>query len=133
MTNFQQCWQFWQFSTMLTIFFTNLTIFCKFWQCFTILTMFYNFDNVNKFWQVWPFLQFMTILTSYTFFENCWQFWQFRIFFDDFDNCFYHFNKWKDNPGHWLQFWEHDFWEHDFMTINFEIGQHSQFLRCLNF
>ena len=48
----------------------------------------------------------------------------------------------QDNPGdlwhlrHWLQFWQLRTWIHDnlcYLTIKSDIGQHSQFLRCLNY
>ena len=58
---------------------------------------------------------------------------------DNSDNCFCHFDNWKDNPGdlwhlrHWLQFWQLRTWIHDsfcYLTINCDTGQHSQYLRC---
>ena len=62
--------------------------------------------------------------------------------FDNFhnsDNCFCHFDNWKDNAGElwylrqWLQFRQLRTWIHDnlcYLTINCDTGQHSQFLRC---
>ena len=60
--------------------------------------------------------------------------------FDNSDNCFCHFDIWKDNPGdlwhlrHWLQFLQLRTWIHDnhcYLTINCDTGrQHLQFLRC---
>ena len=59
--------------------------------------------------------------------------------FHNSDNCFCHFDNWKDNPGdlwhlrHWLQFWQLRIWIHDnlcYLTINCDTGQHSQFLQC---
>ena len=73
------------------------------------------------------------------------QFWQLPTIDDHFhnsDNCFCHFDNWKDNPGnllhlrHWLQFWQLRTWIHDnlcYLTINCDTGQHSQFLRCYTY
>ena len=78
----------------------------------------------------------LTILKILTFFYN---FDNWRNFHNS-DNCFCHFDNWKDNPGdlwhliHWLQFWPLRTWIHDnlcYLTINCDTGQHSQFLRCL--
>ena len=59
----------------------------------------------------WQFLQFLTILTiEKTVLKTC--LWHLR---------------------HWLQFWQLRTWIHDnhcYLTINFDTGQHSQFLRC---
>ena len=84
------------------------------------MNFFYNFDNFNI---------FFTILTIDDIFHNS-------------DNCFCHFDNWKDNPGdlwhlrHWLQFWQLRTWIHDnlcYLTINCDTGQHSQFLRCFGY
>ena len=56
--------------------------------------------------------------------------------FHNSDNCFCHFDNWKDNPWdlwylrHWLQFWQVRTRIHDnlcYQTINCDTGQHSQF------
>ena len=121
---------------MLTIFdnfdhFNNLDNFWQFWQFSTILTIFWqfftNFDNFYFFYKFDFFLQFLTIDDN----------------FHNSDNCFCHFDNWKDNPGdlwhlrHWLQFWQLRTRIHDnlcYPTINCGTGQHSQFLRwfCQN-
>ena len=108
----------WQFLTIPTIF-DNFLL--QFWTISTI------FNNVDNFQQSWHFL---------TIFTNFWQFWQLRTIEDNFDNSFYHFDNLKDNPGdlwhlrHWLQL---RIWIHNnfcYLTINFNTGQHSQYLQC---
>ena len=78
--------------------------------------------------QCWKLSHLFTMLTIFDNFHNS-------------DNCFCHFDNWKDNPGdlwhfrHWLQFWQLRTWIHDnlcYLTINCDTGQHSQFLRCLH-
>ena len=95
---------------MLKIF-DNFGHFQQSWQFLTI------FNNLKICWQ---FLTILAILTILTFFYL--QFWQFLTIdnnFDNSDNCFCHFDIWKDNPGdlwhlrHWLQFWQLRTWIHD--------------------
>ena len=123
---------------MLTIF-DNFDHFQQSWQFLTIFTI---FDNLNNFWQFWHILTILTIFTIFCNFDKFKFLLQFLTIGDNFhnsDNCFCHFDNWKDNPGdlwhlrHWLQFWQLRTWIHDifcYMTINCDTGQHSQFLRC---
>ena len=139
-----------------------LTIFGKFdnfWQIWQFLKIFENFEN---FWQFWQFLTILKFFDDFDNFQQCWwfstifnnldHFWQFLQFdkkfftiftiddnFHNSDNCFCHFDNWKDNPGdmwhlrHWLQFWQLRIWIHDnlcYLTINCDTGQHLQFLWC---
>ena len=140
LTSFDNFWQFWQFWTMLTIF-DNVDYFQQSWQVWQFS------HNLNNCWQ---FLQILTVLTIFTIFsiftiKFFLQSWQLTTIDDNFynsDNCFCHFDNWKDNPGdlwhlrHWLQFWQLRTWIHDnlcYLTNNCDTGQHSQFLRCLQF
>ena len=115
--HFQQSWPF---LTIMTIF-DNLNNFWQFWQILTILTIFTIFTilffyNFYKFWQFWSFLQFFTISTILISFLQCWQFLTIDDNFHNSDNCFCHFDNWKDNPGdlwnlrHWLQLWQLTTW-----------------------
>ena len=92
-----------------------------------------TFLMTNLWWQFW-WQFFMTILTTETIFEN----------FDNFENW--------DNWDNFWQFWQlkRQSWRlvtfetlrtiltieklnsvnHSYLTINFDTGQHSQFLRC---
>ena len=108
--SFDNCWQLLTifvnliFLTFLTIFnnvdnfwqfWTILTISDNFWQFLTILTI---YVNLNNFWQ------FLTILNIFKIFTIliCLQFLQFLTIDDNFhnsDDCFCHFDNWKDNPG----------------------------------
>ena len=94
----------------------------------TIETIFWQFWQLKR--QFWRLVIFETLITILTIDDN----------FHNSDNCFCHFDNWKDNPGdlwhlrHWLQFWQLRTWIHDnlcYLTINCDTGQHSQFLRCL--
>ena len=115
------------------------------------LTIFDNFDNFDNVWQcltffdnVWHFWQFFDNFDNFNICLQFWQFWQFLTIGDNLhnsDNCFYHFDNWKDNPGnllhlrHWLHFWQLRTWIHDnrcYLTIKSDTGQHSQFLRCFS-
>ena len=122
---------------------TNLDHFQQSWPFQTILTIFDNLNNFWKFWQILTFLIIFTIFYNLYNFNLVFQFWQLTTIDDNFhnsDNCFCHFDNWKDNPGdlwhlrHWLQFWQLRTWIHDnlcYLTVNCDTGQHSQFLRCL--
>ena len=74
----------------------------------------------------WCF-KFSTILTIFTILHNLYnfhlvfQFWQLTTIDDHFhnsDNCFCHFDNWKNNPGDlWDTDYNSDNWEPEFMTI----------------
>ena len=72
-------------------------------------------DTLSLAWSVCPLpltIRVFTTLTISDNFENPRDLWLLR---------------------HWLQFWQLRTWIHDslcYLTINFDTGQHSQFLRC---
>ena len=98
-------------SMVLTIL-TILTFLLQFWQFLTFLDNFNNFGQFQQFW------------TISTIFDNFWQFWQLGIFLTILT-----IEKTVLETG--------DNWEPELMkiivylTINYDTGQHSQFLRCL--
>ena len=115
---------------MLTIF-DNFDHFQQSWQFLTI------FDNLNNFWQFWPFWNLFTIFTIWIFLQS----WQLTTIDDNFhnsDNCFCHFDNWKDNPGdlwhlrHWLQFWQLRTWMWDFFLKETSINSFPKNRICLN-
>ena len=81
----------------------------------------------DNFW--WQFLMpiLMTILMTIFDDKFWWQFLDDNFFWDLFSTC----DLWY--LRHWLQYWQLRTWFHDnlcYLTINCDIGQHSQFLRC---
>ena len=100
----------------------NFQIFEKKNQILTVT--FEIFDQSDE--ETWPDQHFYIFNNSDHFynlnnFNLVFQFWQLTTIDDHFhnsDNCFCHFNNWKNNPGDlWDTDYNSDNWEPEFMTI----------------